>query len=252
MSLFRNLFGLGRKDKQGKQVRIEHRGKFTRASRTGGVALRAEKKLGRVNVTASTSKGIRLSTKATKNVRVALQSGHFRLIGRWKSGPWGFNLSKTGASASYKNKMGTYNFLKPQYSSFKFAGIQVRGKKAVNLQMGYVLIKMFLWFLSLVPFILKLVIFFLFFLLVKLPIFCLWLLSLPVLYLIDLIVWFFSEERRLQAIEDLQTKNINEQEDIDSGNLRVGADWMGGKLKSDRIKENNAKIKELEEKILDF
>ena len=248
MSLFRNLFGLGRKDKQGKQVRIEHRGKFTRASRTGGVALRAEKKLGRVNVTASTSKGIRLSTKATKNVRVALQSGHFRLIGRWKSGPWGFNLSKTGASASYKNQMGTFNFLKPQYSSFKFAGIHVRGKKAVNLQMGYVLIKMFLWFLSLVPFILKLVIFFLFFLFIKLPIFCLWLLSLPVLYLIDLTVWFFSEERRRQAIEDLQTKNINEQEDIDSGNLRVGADWMGGKLKSDRIEENNAKIKELQGK----
>ena len=79
-------------------------------------------------------------------------------------------------------------------------------------------------------------------------IFFLWLLSLPVLYLIDLIVWFFSEERRQQAIEDLQTKNINEQEDIDSGNLRVGADWMGGKLKSDRIEENNAKIKELQGK----
>ena len=81
-----------------------------------------------------------------------------------------------------------------------------------------------------------------------LKIFFLWLLSLPVLYLIDLTVWFFSEARRQQAIEDLQTKNINEQEDIDSGNLRVGADWMGGKLKSDRIEENNAKIKELQGK----
>ena len=46
----------------------------------------------------------------------------------------------------------------------------------------------------------------------------------------------------------MQTKNINEQEDIDSGNLRVGAYWMGGKLKSDRIEENNAKIKELQGK----
>ena len=262
MSLFGNLFGLGRKDKQGKQVRIEHRGKFTRASRTGGVALRAEKKLGRVNVTASTSKGIRLSTKATKNVRVALQSGHFRLIGRWKSGPWGFNLSKTGYSASYKNKMGTFNFLKPQYSSFKFAGIHLRGKKAADLQMGYGLIKMFLWFLSLPLLLFKMIFkvfwfilvlilkvsWFILLLPVKLMIFFLWLLSLPVLYLIDLIVWFFSEERRQQAIEDLQTKNINEQEDIDSGNLRVGADWMGGKLKSDRIEENNAKIKELQGK----
>ena len=236
-----SLFGLGRKDKQGKQVRIEHRGKFTRASRTGGVALRAEKKLGRVNVTASTSKGIRLSTKATKNVRVALQSGHFRLIGRWKSGPWGFNLSKTGVSASYKNKMGTYNLLKPQYSSFKFAGIQLRGRNAAQFQLSYGLIKLFLW-----PFKMILKVFwFVFVLPIKLLIFFLWLLSLPVLYLIDLTVWFFSEERRQQAIEDLITKNINEQEDIDSGNLRVGADWMGGKLKSDRIKENNAKIKEL-------
>ena len=236
-----SLFGLGRKDKQGKQVRIEHRGKFTRASRTGGVALRAEKKLGRVNVTASTSKGIRLSTKATKNVRVALQSGHFRLIGRWKSGPWGFNLSKTGVSASYKNKMGTFNFLKPQYSSFKFAGIQLRGRNAAQFQLSYGLIKLFLW-----PFKMILKAFwFILVLPIKLLIFFLWLLSLPVLYLIDLTVWFFSEERRQQAIEDLITKNINEQEDIDSGNLRVGADWMGGKLKSDRIKENNAKIKEL-------
>ena len=241
MSLFGNLFGLGRKDKQGKQVRIEHRGKFTRASRTGGVALRAEKKLGRVNVTASTSKGIRLSTKATKNVRVALQSGHFRLIGRWKSGPWGFNLSKTGYSASYKNNVGALNFLKPQYSSFKFAGIQLRGRNAAQFQLSYGLIKLFLW-----PFKMILKAFwFILVLPIKLLIFFLWLLSLPVLYLIDLTVWFFSEERRQQAIEDLITKNINEQEDIDSGNLRVGADWLGGKLKSDRIKENNAKIKEL-------
>jgi hypothetical protein len=30
--------------------------------------------------------------------------------------------------------------------------------------------------------------------------------------------------------------------------LRVGADWMSGKLKSDRIEENNAKIKELQGK----
>ena len=57
------MFGLGRKDKDGKQIRIEHRGKYTRASRTGGVALRAEKKLGPVNATANTSDGIRLSSR---------------------------------------------------------------------------------------------------------------------------------------------------------------------------------------------
>ena len=76
------MFGLGRKDKDGKQVRIEHRGKYTRASRTGGVALRAEKKLGPVNATANTSDGIRLSSRVAQGTRVALQNGKFRLIGR--------------------------------------------------------------------------------------------------------------------------------------------------------------------------
>ena len=35
------MFGLGKMDEDGNQVRIEHRGKYTRASRTGGVAVRA-------------------------------------------------------------------------------------------------------------------------------------------------------------------------------------------------------------------
>ncbi len=42
------MFGLGKKNEDGKQVRIEHRGKFTRASRTGGVAVRGEKKVGQL------------------------------------------------------------------------------------------------------------------------------------------------------------------------------------------------------------
>lgn len=42
------MFGLGKKDKDGRQVRIEHRGKNIRASRTGGVAARVEKKVGPV------------------------------------------------------------------------------------------------------------------------------------------------------------------------------------------------------------
>ena len=54
------MFGLGRKDKDGKQVRIEHRGEYTRASRRGCVDLRAEKNLGPINATANTSDGIRL------------------------------------------------------------------------------------------------------------------------------------------------------------------------------------------------
>ena len=36
------MFGLGKKDEDGKQVRIEHRGKYARASRSGGVSVRGE------------------------------------------------------------------------------------------------------------------------------------------------------------------------------------------------------------------
>ncbi len=132
------MFGLDKKDKDGKQVRIEHRGKYTRASRTGGVAVRVQEKVGPVNLTANSSKGLRASTRIANGTRLALQNGRFQLIGRWRAGPLGFNLSKTGASASVKNDAGTFNFLKPQYSSFKFAGVQLRGKKAAQLQLIYV------------------------------------------------------------------------------------------------------------------
>jgi len=60
----------------------------------------------------------------------------------------GFNLSKTGVSASVKNKAGTFNFLKPQYSFFKFVGVQFRGKTAAQLQVIYMLIMaavLFVW-----------------------------------------------------------------------------------------------------------
>lgn len=96
------MFSLGRKDSDGEQVRIEHRGKCTRASQTGGVALRAEKKLGFLNATANTSDEIRLSSRVAQGTRVALQNSKFRLIGRWNKRPLGFNLSNTGVSASVR------------------------------------------------------------------------------------------------------------------------------------------------------
>ena len=110
------MFGLGKKDEDGKQVRIEHRGKYTRASRTGGVAIRAGQKVGPVNLTGNSSKGACASTRMANGTRVAFQNGRFQLSGRWLAGPFGFNLSKTGVSASVKNKAGPYNFFKPQYS----------------------------------------------------------------------------------------------------------------------------------------
>lgn len=143
------MFGLGRKDKDGRQVRIEHRGDHVRASRTGGVAGRVEKKLGPVNATANTAKGIRLSTRVARGTHVALQRGRFRLIGRWKAGPIGFNVSKSGASASLRTQTGTLNFIKPQYSSFKVAGVQVRGRKAAYAQLAVMALMVAGWLLVL-------------------------------------------------------------------------------------------------------
>lgn len=169
------MFGLGKKDKDGKQVRIEHRGKYTRASRTGGVSVRAEKKVGPVNATINSSKGLRLSSRVANGTRVALQNGKFRLIGRWNAGPMGFNLSKTGVSASVKNKAGTFNFIKPQYSSFKIAGVQMRGKKAAQLQLIYMAI-MGVVFVMIFAF--------------KLIVFVAWVLWLPIALMFDLITGF--------------------------------------------------------------
>ena len=174
------MIGLGKKDEDGKQVRIEHRGKYTRASRTGGVAVRAEEKVGPLNLTANSSKGLRASTRVANGTRVALQNGRFQLIGRWRAGPLGFNLSKTGVSASVKNKAGTFNFLKPQYSSFKFAGVQLRGKKAAQLQVIYMLITAAVVLLAFMA---------------RAGIYLLWLLALPILFVWDLLVGFVQGVR---------------------------------------------------------
>jgi hypothetical protein len=174
------MFGLGKKDKDGKQVRIEHRGKSTRASRTGGVSVRGEQKVGPVNLTANSSKGVRASTRIANGARVALQNGRLQLIGRWRAGPLGFNLSKTGVSASVKNKTGTFNFLKPQHSSFKIAGVQLRGKKAAQLQLAYMSI-MALVFVIISG--------------VRLFVFMLWVLTLPLIFIWDIIVGFMRGAR---------------------------------------------------------
>ncbi|MEN8934192.1 MAG: hypothetical protein ABF245_04585 [Planktotalea arctica] len=169
------MIGLGKKDEDGKQVRIEHRGKYTRASRTGGVSVRAEKKVGSVNLTANSSKGLRASTRIANGTRMALQNGRFQLIGRWRAGPLGFNLSKSGVSASLKNKAGTFNLLKPQYSSFKFAGIQLRGKKAAQLQVIYLLIAATVFLAAVIA---------------KALVFVLWLATLPLFFFWDILVGF--------------------------------------------------------------
>ncbi|MBC6442581.1 MAG: hypothetical protein GDA53_05545 [Rhodobacteraceae bacterium] len=177
------MFGIGRKDRHGRQVRIEHRGRYTRASRTGGVALRAEKKVGPVNLTANTSKGLRASARVSKGLRVALQNGRFQLIGRWQKGPVGFNLSKTGVSASARNRMGSFNFLKPQYSSFRFAGVQLRGRKAATLQLVYLMILAVIF-------------------LARFSVFVLWALTLPVMFVWDFLTGLVEGARTEELCDE--------------------------------------------------
>jgi hypothetical protein len=72
-----------------------------------------------------------------KGTQVAMQNGRFVLRGRYGKGPNKLNLSKTGVTVSTKNKLGTFNWIKPNRSSAKLMGVQVRGKKAAQLQMAY-------------------------------------------------------------------------------------------------------------------
>lgn len=116
--------------------RIEYKGKHVRVSRTGGVAVRASRysrKTG-TGVSVNTSHGLRLHKRLWKGTRVALQNGNAQFMGRWKFGRLNVNMSKSGFSGSVSNAFGSYNFIKPRYSSFKLAGIQVRGKNAATLQ----------------------------------------------------------------------------------------------------------------------
>lgn len=133
------FFNLGKKDKYGKQRRIEHRGKNLRISRTGGVALRTQAKAAGVTLTANSKHGLRVSTGISKGTQVALQNGRFVLRGRYGRGPTRLNLSKTGMSVSTRNPLGTFNWIKPNRSSVKIAGVQLRGKKAANIQLAYML-----------------------------------------------------------------------------------------------------------------
>lgn len=167
------MLGIGKKDKHGNQVRVEHRGKNTRASRTGGASVRAQTKVGGVNVTANSKHGVRASKKIAPGTRVAFQRGRFQLIGRWSKGPFSFNLSKTGGSISAKNKRGSYNITNPKRSSFKVGGMHFRGQKAAQFQLLYLLYRA----------------------LDALFRIALWLVMLPILLTFDLVMWAFRNRK---------------------------------------------------------
>lgn len=117
--------------------RIEYRGKNIRVSRTGGAAATTTVKGDAYAATLNTKRGIRLHKRLFKGARMGIQNGNLQLIGRYRGGPFNFNISKGGVSTSLKNKRGSYNLFKPNYSSFKMGGVQVRGKNAAILQLMY-------------------------------------------------------------------------------------------------------------------
>lgn len=134
------MFKIGKKDKDGRQKRIEHSGPYLRASRTGGVSLRAQTRAAKVNATGSTRHGLRLSTRLARNTQIATQNGRFILRGRYGSDAAKLNLSKTGVTVSTRTPSGTVNWVRPGRSSFKLAGVQMRGQKALWLQLVYLLV----------------------------------------------------------------------------------------------------------------
>lgn len=136
------FLNLGKKDKYGNQTRIEHRGKHLRVSRTGGVSLRAQAKAAGMNVTANSQHGLRVSGRVAKNTQLAMQNGRFVLRGRYGSGPTKLNLSKSGFTVSSRNELGSFNWVKPNRSSAKVFGVQMRGRKAANAQMAFMLLSL--------------------------------------------------------------------------------------------------------------
>jgi len=131
---------IGETDRDGRQKRIEHTGEYLRASRTGGISLRAHTRAAGVNVTGNTRHGLRLSTRLAKNTQVAFQNGRFILRGRYGSDAAKVNLSKSGVSVSTKTPVGTFNWFHPGRSSVKIAGVQLRGHKAAYLQAVYLVL----------------------------------------------------------------------------------------------------------------
>ena len=63
-------------------------------------------------------------------------------------------INKNGFSKSLRKKRGSYNIFKPNYSSFKMGGVQIRGKNAATFQMIYMIIILcvnfikFFWYAS--------------------------------------------------------------------------------------------------------
>lgn len=128
-----------------------------RASRTGGLNAAVHPLRG---LTFNTKHGLRAS-KTFKGLTLGFQRSNTVVRGRWstKDGVFNLNLSKSGFSISGSSKWGSYNFKNPNRSSFKFAGIQLRGKNAKGLAFLALIPQLILAVIKLIPALLNLFIF---------------------------------------------------------------------------------------------
>ena len=128
-----------------------------RASRTGGVNAAVHPLKG---LTFNTKHGLRVS-KTFKGLTLGFQRSNAVVRGRWstKDGLFNLNLSKSGFSLSGKSKFGTYNFKNPNRSSFKFAGVQLRGKNAKGLAFIFLIPELIKFFFVSVITLIKFIIF---------------------------------------------------------------------------------------------
>ena len=133
-----------------------------RASRTGGLNAAVHPLRG---LTFNTKHGLRAS-KTFKGLTLGFQRSNTVVRGRWstKDGVFNLNLSKSGFSISGSSKWGSYNFKNPNRSSFKFAGIQLRGKKAKGLALLALIPQLIIAVINLIPALLNLSIYLTYFL----------------------------------------------------------------------------------------
>jgi len=156
-----------------------------RASRTGGVNAAVHPLKG---LTFNTKHGLRVS-KTFKGLTLGFQGGNTVVRGRWSTedGLFNLNLSKSGFSLSGKSKFGTYNFKNPNRSSFKFAGVQLRGKNAKGLAFIFLIPELIKFFFVSVITLIKFI-FFIIPLIINLIVFALKLLVNLIIILLRLVI----------------------------------------------------------------
>jgi len=209
-----------------------------RASRTSGLNAAIHPLRG---LTFNTKHGLRVS-KTFRGLTLGFQNGNSVIRGRWssKNNLFNLNLSKSGFSLSSKSRYGTYNISNPNRSSFKYAGVQIRGKKAAGLALLGSIITFIKYFLYFIPKIISFIFFFIYAFFYGVILLCKTLIDL--ISIIYNLVLFGMIDLPIQIFKivngNLNKKIISEnQQDIDK------------KLKSnvssseDLKKENESKIK---------